>query len=415
MLREDGGEQAATALTTTCPFDDPQIDRASVIGQLSIGVPDPTVVARKLADGTLPQVGAAGTLSRWSAWWTSLTGGPARGDTYNEHRFEHRAELACGDVVLRAEEYLGEGLEWHTVDAVEAGSVPGVAAPRARPYTFEQETLPTPIRYGGLPADRFWEMEDSAIDLASAEVDKIDTGRLLLIGFAEVYGNDWFSVPLEVPVGSLTRLTKVVVRDSFGDRWLLDRTGADQEQWNLFRVTGTQEGLLVMPGSPGSTGQVLESVILARDELANTAWAVERTIAGPDGEPRSRHEAWLAHAPALMEPGTLPAYAVQTVVPDYWLPLVPERTVGDQVRFRLRRLLQEGLTSEPHGRLLTSDAWVHEEEVPREGAQLTRRAVLARWFDGSWHAWTRREKNAGSGESSSGLAFDVVRPSDPWS
>jgi hypothetical protein len=57
---------------------------------------------------------------------------------------------------------------------------------------------------------------------------------------------------------------------------------------------------------------------------------------------------------------------------------------------------------------------VHEEEVPRDGVRLSRRPVLARWYDGSRHAWTRREKNAGAGESSSGLEFDVVRPSDPW-
>jgi len=68
----------------------------------------------------------------------------------------------------------------------------------------------------------------------------------------------------------------------------------------------------------------------------------------------------------------------------------------------------------PQGRLLTDGQWVHEEEVPREGAWVTRRPVLSRWYDGSWHVWTRREKNAGAGESSSGLAFDVVRPSEPW-
>jgi hypothetical protein len=58
--------------------------------------------------------------------------------------------------------------------------------------------------------------------------------------------------------------------------------------------------------------------------------------------------------------------------------------------------------------------WVHEEEVPRDGVNVTRRPVLARWFDGSWHSWVRREKAPGTGESSSGLAFDTVRPTEPW-
>jgi len=46
--------------------------------------------------------------------------------------------------------------------------------------------------------------------------------------------------------------------------------------------------------------------------------------------------------------------------------------------------------------------------------QAIRRPVLARWFDGSWHAWMRREKNPGSGQSSNGLAFGTVRPTQPW-
>lgn len=52
--------------------------------------------------------------------------------------------------------------------------------------------------------------------------------------------------------------------------------------------------------------------------------------------------------------------------------------------------------------------------MPREGVQVTRRPVLARWVDGSWHSWVRREKSPGTGESSSGLAFDTVRPTEPW-
>jgi hypothetical protein len=66
------------------------------------------------------------------------------------------------------------------------------------------------------------------------------------------------------------------------------------------------------------------------------------------------------------------------------------------------------------GRLLARGLWVHEEEVPRDGASVQRRPMLARWYDGSWYTWVRREKNPGTGESSSGLAFDTVRPTQPW-
>jgi hypothetical protein len=107
-------------------------------------------------------------------------------------------------------------------------------------------------------------------------------------------------------------------------------------------------------------------------------------------------------------------YGVQTVVPDYWFQLVPVEVRAGVIQFRLAELTGPGLDSRPEGRLIVPRLWVHKEEVPREGVDVTRRSVLARWFDGSSHSWIRRQKGPGSGESSSGLAFDTVRPSEPW-
>ena len=39
---------------------------------------------------------------------------------------------------------------------------------------------------------------------------------MLLAEFALVYGNDWFVAPIDLPVGSVTRLVTVTVRDTFG-------------------------------------------------------------------------------------------------------------------------------------------------------------------------------------------------------
>ena len=57
---------------------------------------------------------------------------------------------------------------------------------------------------------------------------------------------------------------------------------------------------------------------------------------------------------------------------------------------------------------------MHEEEVPRDGLVLTRRPVLARWHDGSWHRWVRRTRAGSSGESDSGLTYDSLSPSPTW-
>ncbi|HKG03120.1 MAG TPA: hypothetical protein VKB03_08050 [Conexibacter sp.] len=392
------------------PADDaPADDELDLVALLGTKVPDAQRLTDAIDAGTPAVAGLGEVASEWRAWWSRLHPDPGP-DVFDEQRNEHRAAFSVAGRVLVADEYLGDGLDWFAVD-VDPADRP---APRGRTHRFRREALASPVRFGGLPADRFWEMEDAQVDLGSTDVSTLDTGRLLLIAFAEVYGNDWFLLPLEVPAGSLTAIEQLTVTDTFGQTRTLERAGASDEAWSLFTLHGADDGLLVMPSERGTTGATLERVALARDELANVAWAIEGEYTDERGRLISRRDRWPAIAPEPEPPGELPAYAVQTVVPDYWLPLVPHMVRPGAIRFALVPLEQPGIDSAPRGRLLRPGAWLHEEEVPREGALVTRRPVLARWFDGSLHAWTRREKNPGGGEGSSGLAFDIVRPSEPW-
>ena len=43
-----------------------------------------------------------------------------------------------------------------------------------------------------------------------------DLGRMLLVEFALAFGNDWFLTPVDLPAGSVFRLDRLVVRDTFG-------------------------------------------------------------------------------------------------------------------------------------------------------------------------------------------------------
>jgi hypothetical protein len=47
----------------------------------------------------------------------------------------------------------------------------------------------------------------------------------MMIEYASGYGNDWFVVPLTLPVGSLTKVDSLVVTDTFGVRTLLRPIG----------------------------------------------------------------------------------------------------------------------------------------------------------------------------------------------
>ena len=58
---------------------------------------------------------------------------------------------------------------------------------------------------------------------------------MLLVEFSLVYGNDWYVVPLRLPVGSLFRVTSFTVRDTFGMTSTLTRSqNATGPRWSVF-------------------------------------------------------------------------------------------------------------------------------------------------------------------------------------
>ena len=87
-------------------------------------------------------------------------------------------------------------------------------------------------------------------------------------------------------------------------------------------------------------------------------------------------------------------------------------------RAAMPRLVTGELTDvvEPRGVLLREgldrgDAYfVHEEEVPRAGANVTRAFQRARWRHGRVSTWLGRRKTTGLGPGGSGLHFDRLEP-----
>ena len=419
MLAENGQlDTAADQLTGMRLRAEADASTVGLLGSVGGGgVPDAEAVALSITSGSVaPDL--ADVAEQWRRWWDALRE-DHRPDCLDEHRFEYAVELSAGGSVLRASEYFGDGFDWYCLD-LDSTADQEAASPAAA-YTFSDESIPSVVRYGGLPADRFWEMEDARIDLGATDVSTLDTGRLLLISFATVYGNDWFLTPLEVPVGSLTTIEQMRILDVFERNHLIKRAGEDEPSWSMYTLHSDDpdhwaaKSLLMMPCTQGHRGEPLEQIGLTRDELANLAWAVQHRITNDRGEPVDCRDRWFrTHPPTTAADRTAPTYRVQTQVPDYWFPLVPVPEKPGVIHFGLAEMNAPGTTPAQKGRLISPGLWLHEEEVPREGASVLRRPVLARWFDGSWHSWVRREKSAGSGESSSGLVFDSVWPTDPW-
>jgi hypothetical protein len=220
--------------------------------------------------------------------------------------------------------------------------------------------------------------------MGSVDGGPSDVARLALLEFALLYGNDFFAVPLALPVGSRTRIKSLIVADTFGFKLSVEaatrgtqRVGADR--WTMFTLT--QRGpvksgpadLLFLPPVAGPVlgSELVEDVLLLRDEMANLAWAIERTYEGEGGGANNRAEAAIRESPATAAragEGGL-RYQLGTSVPNNWFPLVPILVAG-KLRLDLQQMADQ-LTNpqaKPRGHFLTLlGPPIHEEEVPREG------------------------------------------------
>jgi hypothetical protein len=392
---------------------------------LGAGQPQPVDIDAADLDAVLA------VTNTWLAWYAEEIASEdivnAAAVTWQEHRMEYGVAVssaAANGTVLVADRYAGDGLDWFDFDIdTSHPSNPG-KDPTA---VIDVQSVPHPVRFAGMPLPRFWAMEDANCDFGSIDAAPNDVGRLLMVEFATVSSNDWFVLPIKIAAGSLTILTEVTVKDVFGRVFVLGRAGDGDPNWNLFSLDspgglhGAQKALFLPP----STGLVsesspVESVRFLRDEMADLAWGVE-SLRQNELEARvDRRSAWIA--PGKLPPGTpdLPAYRVETVVPDYWIPLAPEQ-VNEQGAIRLRMVPLEVDTggvpqvANPLGRILQAidsdgNLWVYDEEIPREGTQVDRLYRYTRWIDGRTSLWTARRRRTGRGEGSSGLRFDVLDP-----
>lgn len=353
-----------------------------------------------------------------------------------EHRFRVSAMVDDAETVLAADGYSGGRLDWYSVD-LDTDPTHTLTAPATPATTSVAHLLPTRVMFPGMPAERFWELEDAAVNFGAVTAAPEDLGRLLAVEYATVFGNDWWSIPVPARFGSLISVSSLVVRDTFGESILLQPTeraaATATAPWRMFRQTDPKlaagsgpapELLLLAPVVAGSLeGDAVEEVLLLRDEMANMAWAVERVVEGADGRPRNRSieygtQLTAAPLPEIASPADL-VYLLQTHVPEHWIPLLAVRdpanpTATSAVMLQRGALLTQDGQARPitaQGTILRPDQspwYLHEEEVPSAGLRVNRTPAVARWIDGTRFAWMSRRASAGRGEGSSGLRFDLA-------
>lgn len=421
---------------------------------------------------------AQALLEEWMRWLDALVyEGEAVNPAWRRNRLEYAFSLSDGAVTLSAEEYTDGHVDW---DDFLGNPLPPAEAGNQQVQEFAvAQRHPAMVRYPGMPAERYWEFEDGQVNFAGAEAGVTDLLRMSVTEFALTFGNDWFLAPVRLPVGALYKVARMQITDTFGITAtpgpLADLAAASWHAYDIAAHPALQGQLAHTVFIPNSLdgvqeGAVLEDVLLARDEMANVAWAIEKKVQGSSGEPLDRDmEAKTLAFHQQIHFDTAPdspqlVYRLATPVPANWTPLLPVRKPLDPLapldiqleragmkRFYPEatvRVMGDGLDPQyaaflalldvqdnfitrlaidadlrayvfyPRGWLLRSDPRVpmdpadrlliEEEEVPRIGARLKRKFQYARSSDGRSWLWIGRSKLAGRGESSSGLRFDVA-------
>lgn len=369
----------------------------------------------------------------WLRWLDALFQEPGQpAPTWASDRQEYAFGLAAnsgdGQVVLEVEEFAEGHLDWWAFNRDSSGTL-AVEPTDASPRSISRSVIPAPVSYKGMPASRWWELEDASVNFGAMEAEPTDLVRLLLIEFGLVYANDWYVMPVELDFGALYSVNSLVVTDTFGER-LLIHSGAQVDgvdsPFRLFSLSdrngeppaGRSELLFPPVLADNIEGRPVEEVLFLRDEMANMAWAVEKHVQSPVGHVIDRDLEFHTRRAAEPEPpaatdGAPVEFRLAGTPPEHWIPLVPvaEDSEG-QVRLRRGKVIgPDLLASAPQGRLLEpgEPLSLREEEVPRAGARVTRAWQHARWSDGSTHVWIGRRKGAGRGEGFSGLRFDQGR------
>jgi hypothetical protein len=452
MLRDAGlgslGERVHAAFRLASATVDAELVPAERrrVDEISALAPDGAALAKALrADpGLVGRVTATPTerdqlaalASIWLAQYDSAVADPLGGSGWASARMEYGVSLAAasadGELVLRAEEYPGGRLDWDAFDLTSRGPH-GLTKTTAKVRMHVR--IPSPLRYAGMPADRWWGFEDGEVHFGGLQASPADLQRMMVSGFAACYNDDWFSLPITLPSGQLARVKSMNVVDSLGRRHpiaamaALDHAADARRPWRMFELSGDPgpaagraPWLLLAPALPDAIeGPPVEQVQFVRDETSNLAWALERQVEGPLGEAIDRVLAWkTSRSNARAAPPRIEGrwrYEVAPPTPGFMVPLLPERDANAQVRLRRGRVHQgmdpagRPVFSGATGRILNPGApgtplRLFEEEVPVDGVEVQRAWQLARDRTGRVWLWLGQRKRPGRPAKEPGVVFD---------
>ena len=400
---------------------------------------------------------------RWLTWFERLLRQPIEGTNpswkppYLEHQFACSAPWRGSEKVLTADEYHHAHLDWFSLDIDQSRATLDDEAAAETEQQITRTFVPSMVTFGGMPHPRWWSFEDWKTNLSFVKPDTTDLNKLLLLDFLLIFANDWFVLPVTVPVGGLTSVRGLVVSNVFGEQTWVEAAGRGSDEtwqrWNMYTlaIKGNENvpadlSTVLLPVAPKvQESKPLEEIFLLRDEIANMVWGVEMRVplatgrsqpgaeSGYEFRSKLQQLSFAVHPPGPPVERKAPIrYQIVNQVPEHWIPFVPVHIENQMREIQLQRaslprilennpdvpkkveprtsLLREGLDLAP-----PQTYFVHEEEVGRAGVAVRLSYQRTRWYDGRVLTWLGIKKQTGRGGGSSGLAFDQVVPVKPRS
>lgn len=401
------------------------------VNAIASGQPPPIPLPPEAGNEGMPKV-----LADFTAYRKSLFSEPSQDTAWQSQRLDYGFALGSplpnDNLLLNASDFPGGHLDWYSFDlaTAQANQASSANSATVTPVTFT--FLPNHVIFRGMPDPRWWNFEDAVTDFGQLDADHVDLAKLLVMEFALVYGNDWFSVPVPTPIGTIERVTTLVVTDTFGVRTLIrpseqTQINSGERPWSMFKLSGQdrRSDFIAMAPTLGvaDESEPLEEVLFLRDDMAAMAWAVEHQLQGDLDAPLDAYELYLRRIKADPPPpppkatagGPKVYYTLETSVPDNWIPMVPVRSPQNELF--LRRGTMEIATSggfvflKAHALILEPQHpfFVADRVVSRAGVLVDRYFRRTRSADGSTFAWMARRSQQGKGPGWSGLRFDIVR------
>jgi hypothetical protein len=380
-----------------------------------------------------PKVATA--LSAFVSYRQSLFNEPDHDPAWQSQKLDYAFALgspaAARNLLLNAPDFPGGHLDWYSfdLDNAQANDVSQSNPAQITPVDFN--FLPNHVVFRGMPDPRWWNFEDAVTDFGQLDADHVDLAKLLVMEFALVYGNDWFSIAVPTPIGTLERITTLVVTDTFGVRTLIrpseqTQVNPGEAPWSMFKLSGdggTRSDFITMAPTLGiaEDADAIEEVLFLRDDQAAMAWAVQHMLQGDLDSAIDAYESYLQTpaspptAPIAQAGGPQIYYTLEVPPPDNWIPMVPVQSPQNELFLRrgtMKVPTQSGfylLTAravllEPQHAFLVAD-----RVIPRAGVIADRYFRRTRSSDGTVFVWLARKAGQGRGPGWSGLRFDIVR------